>query len=83
MANEFKDYSTEDLQYELESAEVKSQKLRFDHTTLGLENPKVLTEVRRDIARIKTELRGREIAAMDADQLANRTKIRNRRRDGR
>ena len=79
----FSTYSTEDLKYELDSASLKYKKMKFDHTTTGLANPQTLVEVRRDIARIKTELRGREIAAMDADQLANRTKIRNRRRDGR
>lgn len=78
--NEFKDLSTEDLKYELESAEVKNQKIKFDHTTLGLENPLLLVEVRRDIARIKTELRSREIDAMTEEQLANRSNIRTRRR---
>ncbi|MGB0861858.1 MAG: 50S ribosomal protein L29 [Saprospiraceae bacterium] len=81
--NEFKELGTEDLQYELESAKAKYQKLKFDHTTLGLENPQVLVEVRRDIARIKTELRSREIVAMNAEELANRSKIRNRRREER
>lgn len=84
MANsEFKELSTEDLKYELESAEAKQQKMKFDHVTLGLENPKVLVEVRRDIARIKTELRAREISAMTEEDLANRSKIRSRRRENR
>jgi large subunit ribosomal protein L29 len=54
--------------------------MKFDHTTTGLANPQTLVEVRRDIARIKTELRGREIAAMDEEQLANRSKMRYRRK---
>lgn len=83
MANEFKDLNTEDLQYELESATLKYQKLKFDHSTIGLQNPLELREVRRDIARIKTELRTREIAAMSDEELANRSKKRNRRRQGR
>ena len=78
--NEFKELSTEDLQYELESASDKYQKLKFDNVTLGLENPLQLVEVRRDIARIKTELRGREISAMNVEELASRSKIRRRRR---
>lgn len=80
MANEFKELSNEDLQYELESARLKYRKLKFDHATMGLENPKVLVEVRRDIARINTEIRGREITAMSETELENRSKIRNRRR---
>lgn len=83
MANEFKDLNTEDLQYELESATLKYQKLKFDHSTIGLQNPLELREVRRDIARIKTELRAREIGAMSDEELANRSKKRNRRRQGR
>lgn len=81
--NEFKELSTEDLKYELESAEAKQQKMKFDHATLGLENPQMLVEVRRDIARIKTELRAREIGAMTEEQLAGRSKIRARRRANR
>ena len=76
----FSTYSTEDLKYELDSASLKYKKMKFDHTTTGLANPQTLVEVRRDIARIKTELRGREIAEMSEEQLANRSKIRYRRR---
>jgi large subunit ribosomal protein L29 len=76
----FSTYSTEDLKYELDSAALKYKKMKFDHTTTGLANPQTLVEVRRDIARIKTELRGREIAAMDEEQLANRSKMRYRRK---
>jgi large subunit ribosomal protein L29 len=78
--NEFKGLSTDDLKYELESAALKYKKMKFDHVTAGLPNPQELVEVRRDVARIKTELRGREIAEMSVEQLANRSKIRNRRR---
>lgn len=78
--NEFRALSTEDLKYELDSASLKYKKMKFDHTTTGLANPQTLVEVRRDIARIKTELRGREIAEMSEEQLANRSKIRYRRK---
>ena len=78
--NEFRGLPTEDLKYELESASLKYKKMKFDHTTTGLANPQTLVEVRRDIARIKTELRGREIAEMNEEQLANRSKMRKRRR---
>lgn len=78
--NEFRDLSTEDLQYELESASLKYRKLKFDHSTIGLQNPLELREVRRDIARINTELRSREITAMSDEELADRSNKRRRRR---
>jgi large subunit ribosomal protein L29 len=46
----------------------------------GLENPLTLKEVRKDIARLNTELRRRELAAMSETDLDGRSKIRDRRR---
>lgn len=40
--------------------------LRFQNATGQLDNNSRLTEVRRDVARINTELRAREIAAAEA-----------------
>ena len=40
--------------------------LRFQHVTGQLDNHARLTDVRRDVARINTELRAREIAAAEA-----------------
>ena len=77
---ELREFSDEDLAAELTAMEVQYQKLTFDHAIKGLENPLVLREVRRDVARIKTEVRSREISKMDAEQLAGRSKIRNRRK---
>jgi large subunit ribosomal protein L29 len=42
-------------------------KLRFQHATGQLSNYARLGEARRDIARLETELRAREIAAAEAD----------------
>jgi len=77
---ELQDYNDADLVSELESTEAQYQKLKFDHAIKGLDNPLVLKEVRRDIARLKTEIRRRELANMDAEQLAGRSKKRARRR---
>ena len=38
-------------------------KLRFSHATGQLENPNVITTTKKDIARIKMEIRAREIKA--------------------
>ena len=49
-------------------AETKEElfNLRFQHVTGQLDNYARLTQVRRDVARINTELRAREIAAAEA-----------------
>ena len=80
---ELQDFTVEQLNSELDQTVKQYQKLEFDHTLKGLENPLALREVRRDIARLKTEIRRREIAEMSDDQLANRTKKIQRRRNNR
>ncbi|MBX2816290.1 MAG: 50S ribosomal protein L29 [Saprospiraceae bacterium] len=77
---ELKEFNLEDLKNELGETEQQFSKMTFDHATKGLENPLALREVRRDIARLKTEVRKRELEAMDETQLAKRSKIRARRR---
>lgn len=77
---ELQEYSDADLASELELTEKRYQKQKFDHGINGLENPLVLREVRRDIARIKSEMRRRELAQMSEAELAMRSKIRARRR---
>ncbi len=77
---ELQDFSKDDLLNELAETETQYQKMKFDHATKGLENPLVLREVRRDIARLKTEVRRRAVIEMSEDQLAKRSRIRARRR---
>ncbi|MFQ5446183.1 MAG: 50S ribosomal protein L29 [Saprospiraceae bacterium] len=77
---ELKDFSDEDLVAELSGAQAEYQKMSFDHAIKGLDNPLELREMRRDIARIKTEIRNRELAKMTPEQIAKRSKIRARRR---
>lgn len=77
---ELQEFSKDDLLNELAETETQYQKMKFDHATKGLENPLVLREVRRDIARLKTEVRRREVSEMSEDQLAKRSRIRARRR---
>jgi large subunit ribosomal protein L29 len=45
-------------------AELKEEqfRLRFRSATMQLENPKLINQIRRDIARMKTILRERELA---------------------
>ena len=79
---ELKEFTLEDLKSELVETQTQYQKMQFDHATKGLENPLSLREVRRDIARMQTELRNREVAAMDEQSVAKRSKIRARRAKG-
>lgn len=77
---ELQEFSKEELMSELEATQTDYQKMQFDHAVKGLDNPIELREMRRDIARIKTEIRRREVAEMTPEQLAKRSKIRARRR---
>ena len=56
-------------QAELAGEELKLKKelfnLRFQHTTGQLENPMKIKEVKRDIARIKTVLREKDLKTQD------------------
>ena len=60
--NKIKEMSSPELEKEL--AELKNElfKLRFSLATNGLDNPMKIKEVRKDIAKIKTVLRERELA---------------------
>ncbi len=56
------------------------QKSRFTHSVKGLDKPSELRTMRKQIARLKTEQRSREIAAMSDAQKSQRSKIRERRK---
>lgn len=77
---ELQEFSDDELKNELSQTQAQFQKLKFDHALRGLENPLALREVKRDVARMKTEVRRREIAAMTPEQLAGRSKKISRRR---
>ena len=59
--NKIREMSSQDLEKEL--GELKSElfKLRFSLATNGLDNPMRIKEVKKDIARVKTVLRQREL----------------------
>ena len=59
--NEIKELATQDLVERLEGAMAKLQQMRLNHAITPLENPSQIKLVRRDIARMKTELRQREL----------------------
>jgi len=84
MPNKFmqdlKELSIDDIKSKLDDSEQEYVQLKFDHASKGLDNPIILRNKRRNIARMKTELKNRELEEADSEVLAKRTKIRNRRR---
>jgi len=60
--NKIKEMSSPELEKELSELKTELFKLRFSLAANGLENPMKIKEVKRNIARIKTVLRQREIA---------------------
>ncbi len=61
--NKIKEMSSPELEKELSELKTELFKLRFSLATNGLDNPMKVKEVRKNIARIKTELRERELKA--------------------
>jgi large subunit ribosomal protein L29 len=57
-----KDLSETDLQARINEDELRLKKLQFAHAISPLENPMSIRSLRKDIARLKTELKGRATA---------------------
>jgi len=76
---ELQELSVERLSAELEATENDYSKLQMDNALKGLDNPLELREMRRDVARLKTEIRRRELADATPEELAKRSRIRARR----
>jgi large subunit ribosomal protein L29 len=63
---ELRNLEDEELETRLDEAKQTHFNLRFQHVTGQLDNSSRLGEVKRQVARIKTLLREREIAAAEA-----------------
>jgi large subunit ribosomal protein L29 len=59
--NSLKNMSEEDLRSRIEEDELRLKKLRFAHSVSPLENPMTIRDVRKDLARVKTELRKKQL----------------------
>ncbi len=55
--------NVEDLKARISEDEVRLKKLSFAHAITPLENPMSIRSLRRDIARMKTELKKRSVKA--------------------
>jgi len=60
--NKIKEMSSPELEKELSELKSELFKLRFNLAANGLENPVQIREVKKDIARIKTVLKERELS---------------------
>ena len=59
---DIRELTEDEIQERIDELREEQFRLRFRSATMALENPKLLTEIRRDIARMKTILRERELA---------------------
>ena len=62
-ADEIREWDETEIQARLKELQEERFRLRFRTATMDLENPNILKAIRRDIARLKTILRERELAA--------------------
>ena len=58
---ELKELDVKDLTEKMETEVEKLHQMKLNHSISPLENPSQIKAVRRDIARMKTELRQREL----------------------
>lgn len=59
--NEIRELDTKDLSERLETEVARLQQLKLNHAITPLENPMLIRQAKKDIARMKTELRQREL----------------------
>jgi len=57
-----KDLNEADLAARIKEDEIRLKKLEFAHAISPLENPMSIRSLRKDVARLKTEVRKRELA---------------------
>ena len=58
---EVRELETKDLAEKIEAEFAKYNQMKLNHAITPLENPSEIKKTRRDIARMKTELRQREL----------------------
>jgi len=61
--NSLKQMTEKDLQARIQEDELRIKKLKFAHAVSPLENPMSIRDVRKDLARTKTELRKKQLGA--------------------
>lgn len=64
-AEEIRDWDDSEIEARLRELKEEQFKLRFAGATMEMENPRMLRNIRRDIARLKTIMRERELASTE------------------
>ena len=59
--SEIKDLTTEEIREKIEAEKAALNKMKMNHAVSPLENPMLIRTTRRNIARLMTELRKREL----------------------
>ena len=59
--SEIKDLTTEEIKEKIETDKAALTKMKMNHAVSPLENPMLIRTTRRNIARLMTELRKREL----------------------
>jgi large subunit ribosomal protein L29 len=65
-SSEIKELSIQELTERLESEESMLVRMKMNHAVSPLDNPNKIVETRRNIARLKTEVRARQIQEQSA-----------------
>ncbi len=61
-AQDIREMTDEEIQERITELKDEQFRLRFRSATMEIENPKLISQIRRDIARMNTILRERELA---------------------
>jgi large subunit ribosomal protein L29 len=64
-AEEIRDWDDAEIHARLAELKEEQFRLRFRSATMELENPRILRQIKRDIARMKTILRERQLAGTE------------------
>ncbi len=60
-SSEIEELTTKELVEKIDTEKTQLTRLKLNHAVSPLDNPLKITETRKDIARLKTELRKREL----------------------
>ena len=61
-ASEIRELSVEEINEKIAESQLSLNKMKLNHSVSTLESPIVIRDTRKAIARLKTELRSRELA---------------------
>ena len=69
-AEDIRDWDEVEIEARLKELREEKFKLRFQLSMMELENPNLFRQVRRDIARLETVKKERELVATESDHIA-------------